>query len=240
MPEVRSFEELNQYLYKCSLKHRNKLALWEAEQKELRPLPQLPFPCYRYIEAKVNTYSIVQFETNRYSVPIKFAGKRVTVRVSVDTIEVLLDGEVIATHPRLYGRKQNHLCLDHYLELLLYKSRALDNTRVFSPSSLLPVYEQYRKGLAQRSPKTNKEFVRILLLHRSHRADLVKAALEMAMSHKVFSFDGVYNFLLQFKTPTHRPLPLQSDKLAGLPSVTVTHPDLNRYNILLQEGGGLS
>lgn len=148
--------------------------------------------------------------------------------------------ELNHTHPRLYGRKQDHLCLDQYLDLLLHKFRALDNTRVFNPSSLPAVYEQYRKGLVQRSPKANKEFVRIILLHRNHPADLVKAAVEKAMAHKLFSFDGVYNFLLQFNTPTHRPLPLQSDKLAGLPSVTVTRWDLNRYNILLQEGGGLS
>lgn len=240
VPEVRSFEELNEYLYGCCLKHRSKLALWEAERKELRLLPQLPFPCFRHTEARVNTYSMVQFETNRYSVPVKYVGKHIIVRSSIDTIEILMDSEVIAIHPRLYGRKQDHLCLDHYLELLLYKSRALNNTRVFNPSSLPAVYEQYRKGLALRSPKANKEFVRILMLHRNHSAELVTAAVEMAMAHKVFSYDGVYNFLIQFNTATHRPSPLHSDKLAGLPSVTVTRPNLNRYNILLQEGGGLS
>lgn len=240
MPEFRSFEELNQYLYDCCLRHRNKLTLWEAEQRELRPLPQLPFPCHRHVEARVNTYSMVQFETNRYSVPVKYVGKPVTVRASIDSVDILLDGSAIASHPRLYGRKQDHLSLDHYLDLLMYKSRGLDNTRVFNPSSLPPVYEQYRKALAQRSPKANKEFVRILLLHRSHSAELVKSALEMAMVHKVFNFDGVYNFLIQFSTPTYKHLPLKSDKLAGLPSVTVNRPDLNRYNLLLQEGGGLS
>ncbi len=201
----------------------------------------MPFPCHRHVEAKVNTYSMVQFETNRYSVPVKFVGKPVTVRASIDTIDIVLGSEVIATHPRLYGRKQDHLCLDHYLELLLHKPRALDdNTRVFNPSSLPAVYGQYRKGLAQRTPKANKDFVRILLLHRNYPAELVKNAVEMAMAHKVFSYDGVYNFLLQFNTPTHRPSPLRADKLAGLPSVTVDRPDLNRYNVLLQEGGGLS
>jgi hypothetical protein len=42
---------------------------WEAEKAALRPLPAVRFDGARYKEAKVNRYSMVQFETNRYSVP---------------------------------------------------------------------------------------------------------------------------------------------------------------------------
>jgi hypothetical protein len=59
------------------------------------------------------------FETNRYSVPVKYIGERVTIRASVDQIEILLDHEQIAVHPRKYGQYQKSLVLDHYLELLL-------------------------------------------------------------------------------------------------------------------------
>jgi len=95
---------------------------WQEELKALRPLPAVPFKCVRYSEAKVNKYSMVQFETNRYSVPVKYIGERVTIRASVDQIEILLDHEQIAVHPRKYGRYQESLVLDHYLELLLMKS----------------------------------------------------------------------------------------------------------------------
>jgi hypothetical protein len=47
---------------------------------------------------------MVQFETNRYSVPVKYIGERVTIRASVDQIEILLGHEQIAVHPRKYGR----------------------------------------------------------------------------------------------------------------------------------------
>ncbi len=237
-PEVRSFEELNQHLHNWCLEHRKKLDLWEAERKELRPLPAKAFPCHRYLEAKVNTYSMVQIETNRYSVPVKHVGKKVTVRVGVDSVDVILDDQVIATHPRLFGRKQESLLLDHYLDLLLYKSRGLNNSRVFQNFVLPPVFEQYRKGLAQRSSGANREFVRILLLHRNHPAQLVKEAVEMAMVYKVYSYDGVYNFLIQLSTPTHKYSPLRPEKAAVLPAVKVNPPDLTRYNRFLQGGGG--
>ncbi|RYD01725.1 hypothetical protein N752_29560 [Desulforamulus aquiferis] len=239
-PEVRSFDELNQRLQYWCVKNNNKAELWKLEQKDLRQLPELPFPCHRYVEAKVNTYAMVQVETNRYSVPVKYVGKRVLVRITVDRIEIVLDETLIATHQRLYGRKQEHLCLDHYLDLLLFKPRAVDNNRVLRTSTLPAVYEQYRQGLAIRTSKANKDFIQILMLHRNHPAQLVKEAVEMAMAHKVFSFDGVYNFLIQLISPTHNFLPLQPEKIASLPVVTVNRPDLSRYNKLLQKGGDLS
>ena len=91
---------MNQYLHeRCSalLKDNPK---WEAETKALRPLPASPFKCVRYTEAKVNTYSMVQFETNRYSVPVKYVGEKVLIRASVDTVEILHNHNLIATHSR--------------------------------------------------------------------------------------------------------------------------------------------
>jgi len=45
----------------------------------LRPLPAVRFDGARYKEAKVNRYSMVQFETNRYSVPTIYVGDPVVV-----------------------------------------------------------------------------------------------------------------------------------------------------------------
>jgi len=67
---------------------------------------------------------------------------------------------MIASHPRIYGRYQEQIKLDHYLELLLQKSRALGNTKVYKPQMLAPVYEQYRRSLNARSPRGNREFVK--------------------------------------------------------------------------------
>jgi len=120
----------------------------------------------RYKEAKVNRYSMVQFETNRYSVPTIYVGEKVTVKATADEVKILNKGTMIASHPRIYGRYQEQIKLDHYLELLLQKSRALGNTKVYKPQMLAPVYEQYRRSLNARSPRGNREFVKILMLHR--------------------------------------------------------------------------
>jgi len=94
---------------------------WEAERAALRPLPAVRFDGARYKEAKVNRYSMVQFETNRYSVPTIYVGEKVTVKATADEVKILNKGTMIASHPRIYDATQEQIKLDHYLELLLQK-----------------------------------------------------------------------------------------------------------------------
>jgi len=236
-PEVSSFEELNHYLHeKCtSLLDQN--PRWQEELKALRPLPAVPFKCVRYSEAKVNKYSMVQFETNRYSVPVKYIGERVTIRASVDQIEILLDHEQIAVHPRKYGRYQESLVLDHYLELLLMKSRALSNTRVYRPDTLPPVYEQYRRCLAARDPKGNRQFVKILMLNREYPSEQVTDAIGLAMAYNVYNYDGVLNILMQLNSSSPKIAPLRPELIENIPKVRVMPPDLSKYHALMHMGG---
>lgn len=237
-PDVGSFEELNQYLHEKCTALLTKNRQWEGETKALRPLPAVPFKCIRYSEAKVNTYSMVQFETNRYSVPVKHVGEKVLVRATVEQVEIVLDQNVVAVHQRIYGRNRESLILDHYLELLLMKSRAISNTRVYRPESLPSVYEQYRKCLAARDPKGNREFVKILMLSRRYPVNQVTDAIELALAYNVFNYDGVLNILMQLNTSSMKVHPLRPESISNLPNVQVLSPDLNKYAALIQTGGG--
>jgi hypothetical protein len=236
-PEVDSFEELNEYLHNECIKLLESNPKWEAEKAALRPLPAVRFDGARYKEAKVNRYSMVQFETNRYSVPTIYVGEKVTVKATADEVKILFKGTIIASHPRIYGRYQEQIKLDHYLELLLQKSRALDNTKVYKPQLLAPVYEQYRRNLNARSHKGNKEFVKILMLHRDYPPALVTEAVEIAMTYNVYSYDGVLNILGQLLF-SERPkmAPISKDKLQNIPEVVVIPPDLSKYSVLMSGG----
>jgi len=114
-PEVDSFEELNEYLHNECIKLLEKNLKWESERAVLRPLPAIRFDSARYKEAKVNRYSMVQFETNRYSVPTIYVEEKVTVKATVYEVKILYKGTVIASHPRIYGRYQEQINLEHYL-----------------------------------------------------------------------------------------------------------------------------
>jgi len=51
----------------------------------------------------------VSFEHRSYSVPFQYVGQRVEVRGCTDTVQILADGAVVATHPR---HTESRLVLD--------------------------------------------------------------------------------------------------------------------------------
>jgi len=238
-PDVESFSELNQYLHDKCVAMLAKNPRWEEELKTLKPLPNTQFDCASYSEAKVNTYSMVQFETNRYSAPVKYVGEKIIIRATVDEIELIQKHDVIATHKRIYERNKESLNLDHYLELLLMKARSVPNTRVYRPESLPTVYEQYRRILAARNPRGNREFVKILMLNREYPANQISEAMDIAMAYNVYGYDGVLNILMQLNTDTPRIKPLCSEKINQITEVKVTMPDLSKYQALMTGGGNI-
>ena len=56
-----------------------------------------------------------------YSVPARYAGRRLPVRLAARTVEVYDGPRLVASHERAVGRYVEVLCLDHYLEVLKTK-----------------------------------------------------------------------------------------------------------------------
>lgn len=232
-PQVDSFEELNQYLHNECLKLLEKNNRWSAEISALRPLPQSRFNAARYKEAKVNTYAMVQFETNRYSVPANHVGERVTLKITANEIEIIAENKLIAKHCRIIERNKDSLVLDHYLDLLLRKSRAVGNTKVYQPQKLPQIYEEYRKQLVARVTRGNREFVKILMLHRDYSSKQVTEAVEIAMSYNIYGYDGVMNILGQLNFSTPKVVPLSTERIQDIPQVNVNSPNLEKFRMLM-------
>jgi transposase len=81
-PEVDDLEQLNAWLVEAchrDLERRlrgkdaNKQALLTEEQQALRPLPEVPFEACRQQSTTVNSLSLVRFDCNDYSVPVRHA-----------------------------------------------------------------------------------------------------------------------------------------------------------------------
>mgnify|MGYP000432097829 CR=1 FL=1 len=79
------------------------------EQPRLLPLPY-PLPQTDLLLAtKADRQAFVRVDTNRYSVPVAYVDRPLTVRVDDKTVHVLCGDACIATHPRSYGKRQ---CLE--------------------------------------------------------------------------------------------------------------------------------
>lgn len=243
IPEFNSLSELNQYLKDKCLQYvaqaskkggKSVAELFALEQGKLRGLPRNHFPCCRYLDTEVNSYSQIAFDNNRYSVPTQYAYQKVQIQAYVDYIEIYKDSSLIVSHKRSYGQGQEISLLDHYLDDLLRKPRAVMHARPLN--DLAPAYQQLRQKISQQQVVGNQEFVKILKLHRSYPSELVDNAVELALTYEVYHFEGVRNLLLQLLTPeTKHPL-LKLEAQPQLSKVVVLKPQLEKFNQLLQGG----
>ena len=72
----------------------------ETEKGALNPLPPFPFVVARWKYARVSLDYHIQVEHHFYSVPYTHVKKEVLVKITEHLIEVFLNNERIASHPR--------------------------------------------------------------------------------------------------------------------------------------------
>lgn len=198
----------------------------------LRPLPRRPYDCCKTVPVTSSNVACVTFDTCRYSVPVRCAGQQLILRAYWDRVEIAHGLERVASHPRCYERERDILDLDHYLDILLRKPRALDQAKPFRAADLPAVYHQFRAELRQRDPRGDRDFVRVLMLHREFPAERVQAALEEALRQRTIHYEAVHQILL---SPVHVP-PLNAEQVARLPQIHVRQPALARYDQFLKGG----
>ena len=249
IPAIDSFGELNHHLRQACLRDTQRRVrgekqsvahLWAAERPQLLPLPASDYPACSSRPVKVNPYSQVAFETNRYSVPADYVGRQLVLRAFPFRIEILAIDQVIAAHPRCFGREQDVLDPLHYLPLLEQRPGAFEHAKPIRRwrKSWSPVYERLLDQLRTQWPNGRgvREFVRILKLHRDHPVDLVSKAVEQALSYGCAHADGVQLCLRQLVNSESPVPPIDLNRWPQLVTVGSQAPDLQRYNRLLGQG----
>ena len=146
VPEASDLTELNQKLLAACVASRNRtisgriVTVGEASQMErpyLLPLAAEGFPIDEILYPLiVDGKGCVRVKTNWYSTPL-WPGLRVAARVRPSVIEIEHDGKCVARHQRHYGRGQQSLNLEHYLDVLEKKPGAMAGSTPL---------EQWRQG----------------------------------------------------------------------------------------------
>src|SRR5256886_13565730 len=134
VPAVTSLAALNQLIASGDLVDDGRVitgrpvtvaAAFADEQLAMMPLPAEPFDPARLLQARVDSRARVCVRQNYYSVPARYAGRRLPVRLSANAVQVLDGPRVVARHERVAGRDAEGLVLDHYLGVLRRKPGAL-------------------------------------------------------------------------------------------------------------------
>jgi hypothetical protein len=184
-------------------------------------------------------YSLVEFETNCYSVPADKAQRHLVVRAYPFEVEILDQTQVLARHVRCYDRHQEVFDPLHYLPLLEQRPGAFAHAKPLRRwrAEWPPVYERLLAELqaASSEGQSVREFVRVLKLHQHYPAYQIEAAVAQALAYGCLHADGVELCLRQQQqTETVPPaLDLAAHPQLGPLALQPPLPDLQCYDQLL-------
>src|SRR5260370_1537599 len=85
--------------------------LFSVERLHLKPLPAWIPEVYRLQQRLVDIEGYVALNSNRYSVPVEWIGRRVEVRETRDKIEIQLDSRRLVTHRRIAEAEHQRVML---------------------------------------------------------------------------------------------------------------------------------
>jgi len=242
VPEVESFEELNCYLEeRCREDLNRRLRGQKAIKGELLKEDQaafleLPprFEACRQVSTRVDKLSLVRFDRNDYSVPVRCAHREVTVKGSVDRVRICRKDQVLAEHNRVWDKEKIVFEPLHYLELLERKPGALDQAKPLAEWHLPECFHQLRSRLeAEEQRWGTREFIRVLRLLEKYSMVRVEKAVKAALKLQHCHRDVVTQYLYEEE-------PVTAFSLEGrehLKGVYVAAPNLTRYVELM---GGIS
>ena len=245
VPRVDSLETLNRQLVeRCrddlTRQLRGKPSpkqtlLAEEQESFLRLLPEQIFEARRLGQANADSLSLVRFDTNSYSVPTKYAYRKITIVATIDEVRLIFEDRLIARHKRHWGREQYFFDPVHYLALLERKPGGFDHARPLENWDLPVCFGILRRRLeAELDGSGTREFIKVLRLLERHSVTALKHAVEYGLEIGATSA-GAVRVILEYQQES--PVPLFC--LEGRPHlklVQVAQTDVSAYQSLLLGG----
>jgi transposase len=206
VPRVKSLADLNARLAEDDLADARRHIEFRMstvaddfarEAPLLGPLPGEAFDTGTVLWPKADRFARVSVGRCRYSVPARLIGKAVRVRLAASELTVFDGSRTVAVHPRLVASGDEHLLLDHYLEILARKPGALPGSvplaQARADGSFTAAHEalwaEARRKLGDGAG--TRALIEVLLLHRRLPAASVTAGIGAALRSGTCSPDVV-------------------------------------------------
>jgi transposase len=244
IPAVDSLQELNEYLLAgCRADEARQIAgkaqrvgeAMEIEREQLLPLTSEGFELAEISFPVVDGKGCVKVRTNWYSTPLR-PGTRTRARLLPAYVEVWEDGTCVARHERSFGRYQQVLDLEHYLDVLEKKPGALAGSTPLQqwrqkgrwPESFDSLWQrlQERHGRQQGT----REMIELLALGKRHGWERLKQAVEQALAFGSSDAAAVRHLLTASSLARSRP---ERFEYGGLEGYERPLPPIADYDSLL-------
>ena len=180
--------------------HGRKDLFDELDLPALQPLPtsRYDFKTYKQATVQKNCHIQISEDKNYYSVPYRYIGKKVKIAYNADVVEVYLNHQRIALHPRSMKKYHYITCKEH---LPSHHRFILD----WNPDKFL--------RWAESIGESTRELIKIILESKSHPEQAYKScqgilsmatktskqrlnnACKRALYYKTHSYQSVYSIL---------------------------------------------
>jgi transposase len=246
VPAVDSLAELNARLTEQCLQDQGRsvrgkpgtvATLLAEERRAFLPLPPRAFEARRVTQAAADGQSLVRFDTNSYSVPTRYAHRRLTVVATVDEVRLIHEDHLVARHPRCWDHERYLFNPIHYLALLERKPGGFDYARPLEHWDLPECFGLLRRRLEAADPTGHgtRAFIRVLRLLEKFPLPQVADAVGYALDIDVIDPDSIRVILDHRADPPVDLFPL--DGRPHLRAVQVAPTDVSAYGALLVEVG---
>ena len=139
--------------------------------------------------------------------------------------------QLIARHPRQYGRRLDIEDPEHVKGLLAQRRRASEQRLMLRFLALSPDAAAYYDGLEQRRFNARHHVRKILALAEIYSPDLVARAISDGLAFQAFSAEYITNILETRARALPEPGPLQLIRRHDLLDIDIAPPDLNAYEV---------
>lgn len=206
------------------------LARLAEERQQLIALNPQPYAAVQTRTVRASRRCRVTIDTNRYSVPLKYAGVLLTAQLSSDLVRLYAETTLVAEHVRRFGRRLDLENPDHVRELEAQKKTGARQRLLLRFLELTPAAGPYHRALAERRMNAGHHLHRIVELIPTYGAEAVGAAIASAHELGAYSSDYIVNLLEQRARRLPEPGPLHLTRAPEALELELPAPDLTPYN----------
>jgi len=208
----------------------------------LRALPVIPYDYRDKVEALVYKDLRLHFDGNRYCVPPRFVGRRLTLKADSSSVTIYDRVNEIVSYPRCWRRGQTlgaHRFEADLAQLRPAAKRSRAQQRLFAVLNgycSQAMLEAYLRDMADTDRALSRQLTELLDLVRQYGPEPVADAIEKASAARAFGADYVANILRQQQAPrqTQPPLRLRDQRLNDL---TTDPLSLLQYDAFILDSG---
>ena len=191
------------------------------EAPALKPLPGTPFNFGVWRKASVYIDYHIQFDSHYYSVPYRYVGQQIDVRLTDSCVEAFHDGLRIAAHPRSFVRGKASTLPEHRTQAQRQMIEQSAEDLVCQAESIGPRCAEALREIQGSYPHAEMSFrgcQGILRLARRYSRERLEAACSRALEHGICRYKTVRNMLenrREGSDPQKLPPPIKHRNIRG-------------------------